>query len=262
MSLKRCTAAMRSSGDIRGHSPSSKAVRAAATARSMSAVVPSGTRPTTSSVCGEMTSMTSEPAGATHSPPMKSLSWTCMVFSCVERVVVVRFRLRSRRGRPCRPTGSRACRWGSAPPRRRGGARGAPCTRQRSHGSGPSRSSSVGVRPVAGLDHGGDPLAPAVVGHADDDGVEDGGVGLERGLDLLGEDLLAAGVDALRAAAEQGDRAVGLEDGHVAGQRVAVAVGADDERLGRLLSVLVVGDGHVAAAGQPALPPAAGLRSR
>ena len=83
MSLKRCTAAMRSSGDIRGHSPSSKALRAAATARSMSAVVPSGTRPTTSSVCGEMTSMTSEPAGATHSPPMKSLSWTCMVFSCV-----------------------------------------------------------------------------------------------------------------------------------------------------------------------------------
>ena len=38
MSLNRCTAAMRSSGDSRGHSPSSKAVRAAATARSMSAV--------------------------------------------------------------------------------------------------------------------------------------------------------------------------------------------------------------------------------
>src|ERR1044071_5269320 len=71
---------MRSSGDRRGHSPSSKAVRAAATARSMSAVVPSGTRPTTSSVCGEMTSMTSEPAGATHSPPTQSLSWTCIAW--------------------------------------------------------------------------------------------------------------------------------------------------------------------------------------
>ena len=45
MSLNRWTAAMRSSGDSRGHSPSSNAVRAAATARSMSAVVPSGTRP-------------------------------------------------------------------------------------------------------------------------------------------------------------------------------------------------------------------------
>src|SRR5215213_3082776 len=86
MSLKRCTAAMRSSGDRRGHSPSSKAVRAAATARSMSAVVPSGTRPTTSSVWGEMTSMTSEPAGSTHSPPMKSFSWTCMLFSFVRLV--------------------------------------------------------------------------------------------------------------------------------------------------------------------------------
>ena len=84
MSLNRCTAAMRSSGDIRGHSPSSNAVRAAATARSMSAFVPSGTRPTTSSVWGEMTSMTSVPAGSTHSPPMKSLSWTCMGdVSCV-----------------------------------------------------------------------------------------------------------------------------------------------------------------------------------
>ena len=70
---------MRSSGERRGHSPSSNAFRAASTARSMSAVVPSGTRPTTSSVCGEMTSMTSVPAGSTHSPPMKSLSWTCIV---------------------------------------------------------------------------------------------------------------------------------------------------------------------------------------
>src|SRR6266571_1849883 len=63
---------MRSSGDRRGHSPLSKASRAAATARSMSAVVPSGTRPTSSSECGEITSMVPVPAGSTHSPPMNS----------------------------------------------------------------------------------------------------------------------------------------------------------------------------------------------
>ena len=80
----------------------------------------------------------------------------------------------------------------------------------------------MGASPVAGLDDGGDPLAPALVGHADDDGVEHGRVGLEGGLDLLGEDLLAAGVDALRARGpSRRDGAVGLEDRHVAGQGVA-----------------------------------------
>jgi hypothetical protein len=55
----------------------------------------------------------------------------------------------------------------------------------------------------------GHPLTPPLVGDADDDGVEDGGMGLERRLDLLGEDLLAARVDALRPAAQQRDGAVG-----------------------------------------------------
>ena len=64
----------RSSGDMRGQGPRSKAVRAAATALSMSASVPSGTRPTTSSVEGEITSMTSVPSGATQSPPMNRRS--------------------------------------------------------------------------------------------------------------------------------------------------------------------------------------------
>src|SRR5215216_13644 len=71
-SLNFWTAAIRSSGARRGHSPLSKASRAAATARSMSAAVPSGTRPTSSSVCGEITSMVPVPAGSTHSPPMNS----------------------------------------------------------------------------------------------------------------------------------------------------------------------------------------------
>ena len=63
------------SGLIRGHGPSSKARRAAATAASMSAAVPSGTRATTSSVCGEITSMQRRcPAGSAQSPPMNRVS--------------------------------------------------------------------------------------------------------------------------------------------------------------------------------------------
>ena len=64
----------RSSGDICGHGPSSKALRAAAQAASTSAAEASGTLPTNSPVAGECTSMTSEVAGSTHLPPMNSLS--------------------------------------------------------------------------------------------------------------------------------------------------------------------------------------------
>ena len=73
-SEKRWTTAMRSAGSVCGQSPSSNAVRAAATARSMSASTASGTRPTSSSECGEMTSIALSLAGATHSPPMYSFS--------------------------------------------------------------------------------------------------------------------------------------------------------------------------------------------
>ena len=55
----------------------------------------------------------------------------------------------------------------------------------------------AGVR----FDERRDGLAEAIVGHADDRGVGDGGVQLERLLDLLRVHLLAAGVDALAAAA-------------------------------------------------------------
>ena len=68
------TIAPRSAGLMRGQGPRSKAWRAAATALSMSASVPSGTRPTTSSVMGEMTEMVSVPSGATQSPPMNKRS--------------------------------------------------------------------------------------------------------------------------------------------------------------------------------------------
>ena len=84
------------------------------------------------------------------------------------------------------------------------------------------------MRPVARLDERGHPLAEPLVGHADDERVEDVRVGLERALDLLGEHLLAAGVDARVAAAEQRDRAVLLEPGEVAGHDVAHAVDLDE----------------------------------
>ena len=60
-------------------------------------------------------------------------------------------------------------------------------------------------RAAAELDERDNLLAEALVGQADDDRVEHVGVGADRGLDLFGEDLLAAGVDAARAPAEQHD---------------------------------------------------------
>ncbi len=47
-----------------------KARRAAATARSMSAAVPSGTVPATSSVVGSTTSMVEDPEGSDQTPPI------------------------------------------------------------------------------------------------------------------------------------------------------------------------------------------------
>ena len=66
----RLSTSARSTGLMCGHGPSSNARRAAATAASMSAGLPCGTSPMTSSDAGEITSMVSEPAGATISPPM------------------------------------------------------------------------------------------------------------------------------------------------------------------------------------------------
>jgi hypothetical protein len=71
-------------------------------------------------------------------------------------------------------------------------------------------------------------------------------VGLQRRLDLLREDLLTSGVDALRAATEERHCAVELEAGQVTRHRVALAVDRD-EGGGALLGVLVVLEGHVAA---------------
>ncbi len=70
------SASARSCGDMRGQGPSSKAARAARTARSISAGVDEGAVPIRSSVTGEMTSITSCEAGVTMSPPMNSRSCT------------------------------------------------------------------------------------------------------------------------------------------------------------------------------------------
>src|SRR6478736_10223379 len=70
------TTSIRSSGDIRGHGPESNARRAAATAASMSALLPSGTVATTCSECGETTWIVSPVAGVAHSPSMKRVLWS------------------------------------------------------------------------------------------------------------------------------------------------------------------------------------------
>ena len=75
----------RSPGDICGHGPLSNASRAAATARSTSAVVASGTLAMTSSVAGEITASVSVPAGSTQSPPMKNLSRFTFFSFCTRR---------------------------------------------------------------------------------------------------------------------------------------------------------------------------------
>ena len=85
-SASRSSACARSSTDHDDHPPgSSNAARAALTAASMSAFVPSGTDPTSSSVLAAITDMRSEPCGSIQSPPMKSSSLSmvvCVLIGC------------------------------------------------------------------------------------------------------------------------------------------------------------------------------------
>ncbi len=84
---------MRSSSDIRGQGPLSNASRAAVTAASMSASTPSGTRATSCSVAGEITSKVRSDAGCTHCPPMNSVSY-CPCHSSVCALIVPLLRIR------------------------------------------------------------------------------------------------------------------------------------------------------------------------
>src|SRR5580704_6283334 len=101
----------------------------------------------------------------------------------------------------------------------------------------------------AKLDQRGHTLAEAVVGHAEDQRVEYVGMRLQRAFDLFGKDLLATGVHARVAAAEQGNRAILLDPRPVAGHRVTPAVHLR-EHLGGLDRVLVVAERDVPAARQ------------
>src|SRR3979409_2149712 len=131
---------------------------------------------------------------------------------------------------------STSSQWGSGPPRRsavdpRAGLRNRgrpPVVRfaggvaldppHQAHGAGDlvagQRATGVGLHvfegdghAVARCEQGADPLAPPVVGHADDEAVFDVGMGFEYAFDLVWIDLFAAGVDPARLPAEPGHRA-------------------------------------------------------
>jgi hypothetical protein len=107
--------------------------------------------------------------------------------------------------------------------------------------------------PRTRLHHEHDPLAIALVGHAHDDDVFNVVAALHRGFHLVREDLLPSGVDAQRAATEDGDDSIGVDRSQVARKRPTLASGLD-ERGPRLVGVPEIPDGDVAAAGQVARP--------
>ncbi|MBV6508979.1 MAG: hypothetical protein JJLCMIEE_02046 [Acidimicrobiales bacterium] len=109
----------------------------------------------------------------------------------------------------------------------------------------------VDLHALEGLHDCGDGFTVLVVRYPHRNRVVHRLVGLEHLFDLFGVDLLAGGVDAHRPATEQGDAAVGLDGGVIAGYRVAIAVHLDEGRRG-LLGVLVVPDGLVALDGYSA----------
>ena len=96
---------------------------------------------------------------------------------------------------------------------------------------------------------GRDALAELLVRNADDQTIDHGLVTLDRLFHFFGVDLLAGGIDALRAAAQKIERTVGFDRRPVAGEGVAHAVDRLEGR-GALLLVFVVAD-------RPRLPPAA-----
>ena len=117
------------------------------------------------------------------------------------------------------------------------------------------------VAASAELDDGHDLLAPSLARAADHHHVEHGRVALEGLLDLLGEHLLAAGVDGDRVAAQELQRPVGEHPGPVAGHRVADAVD-HREGAGGLRRVAEVPARHPAGLGEPAELGVAGASRR
>src|SRR5579862_4026307 len=100
----------------------------------------------------------------------------------------------------------------------------------------------LAVDSAVARDDGGDRFPEALVRHADDDAVAHPGKSLHHLFDLFGEHLLAAGVDAYRAAAEQRESpAVVVHHRPVARHREP-AVLSLDEGSRALLRILVVAD--------------------
>ena len=99
-------------------------------------------------------------------------------------------------------------------------------------------------RPGTRLTNARGHLAPALVGDADHGGLAHGGVELERLLHLHRRDVLAAGHDEVLGAVDDGEVAVGVDHGEVAGAQPAAA----QHLVGRLGRVEVA-DHHVVAAG-------------
>src|SRR5207244_9545708 len=80
------------------------------------------------------------------------------------------------------------------------------------------------------------------------------GVALDRLLHLFGEDLLAAGVDHLRAAAEQLQGPVRLDGGEISRYAPALALEHPEGALGLLRVLVVAGRQEARDADQSALP--------
>ena len=100
------------------------------------------------------------------------------------------------------------------------------------------------------LPEGADEDGPVV--DADDEAVEHSFDSFHCFFDLFGEDLLAAGVNHLAAPSEQDERAVGLDRGEVARERIVLAVD-HAEGSSRLVGVLEIAERDVAA-GSDQLP--------
>ena len=112
---------------------------------------------------------------------------------------------------------------------------------------------ALGVRlfTVCQLNNRDDLIPPPRAGPARHHHVVDGGMLGDRSLDLFGEDLLAAGIDGDRIAAQQLDLAVGVPAGPVAGHGVPDPFD-DRERPRRLFRITQVAQRYQALLGQPA----------
>ena len=157
----------------------------------------------------------------------------------------------SRRNVMIRFTRSRPCPTATARSRARTRTPSAACSGRcaaRPRPAGPTSSTAV---TVADAHDGDDLVAPPLARATGDHAVVHAGMALDRRLDLLGEDLLAAGVDRHRVAPVQLDHPVGAQPRPVAGHGVAHAVDHGIRACG-LVGIAQVAERQTAALGQPA----------